>query len=178
MTSPAPKETFSIRAARPDDGEVIVRLIEELAEYERLRNTCRAEAHTLREHLFGPKPRAEVLLADRDGEAVGFALFFHTFSTFACAPGLYLEDLYVRPAHRRLGIGRALLERVAGIAQARGCRRLEWAVLDWNSPAIDFYRRLGARAMDDWTVYRMDGPDLLRLARAGARDEENSQNDQ
>ncbi len=154
-----------IRAAQPADVPVLVQMIEELAEYERLRDQCHADPPALHEHLFGPVPRAEVLLAERVGQPVGFALFFHNFSTFECAPGLYVEDVYVRPACRGQGIGRALMARLAALAVERGCRRCEWSVLDWNQSAIDFYGQLGARPMSDWTVYRLEGDALQTLAR-------------
>ena len=155
-----------IRPARPADADLIVNPIQELAEYERLRSTCRANAETLKAHLFGAAPCAEVVLAEVDAKPAGFALFFPTFSTFECAPSLYLEDLFVRPAFRRLGIGKGLLEHLASLAVARGCRRMEWAVLDWNQPAIAFYQDLGARPMDEWTVFRLDGEALEALGKS------------
>jgi len=151
----------TLRPATPADTPLIVCLIEELAEYERLGDRCRADPATLGEHLFGKRPYAEVIIAEHGSEPAGFALFFHTFSTFACAPSVYLEDLFVRPRFRRRGIGGLLLRRVAALAVERGCRRLEWAVLNWNRPAIEFYLRLGAEAMDGWTIYRLDGGALL-----------------
>jgi len=160
MTPPA----LTLRPARPRDAALIVRFIEELADYERLRHACRADAAALAENLFGPRACAEVILAHHGDQPAGFALFFHTFSSFECAPSLYLEDLFVRPALRGRGIGKALLARLAEIAVERGCRRMEWAVLDWNRPAIEFYRRLGARPMDDWTVFRLDEEALKRMA--------------
>jgi len=153
-----------IRPAAPDDSRRIVEMIRELAEYERLSHVCHAEPDRLEAQLFGNPPRAEVVLADWEGQPAGFALFFPTFSTFECAPSLYLEDLFVRPPFRRRGIGRALLRHLAGLAVERGCRRMEWAVLDWNRSAIDFYLELGARALDDWTVYRLDGEALREVA--------------
>lgn len=143
-------------------------MIRELAEYERLSHVCRAEPDRLEAQLFGASPRAEVALADWEGRPAGFALFFHTFSTFECAPSLYLEDLFVRPPFRRRGIGRALLRHLAALAVERGCRRMEWAVLDWNRSAIEFYFQLGAKAMDEWTVYRLDGEALERVAEESA----------
>jgi GNAT superfamily N-acetyltransferase len=157
---------ITIRPATPADVPVIVEMIEELAEFERLRDQCHAEASALQEHLFGPTPRAEVLLADHGGRPAGFALFFHNFSTFECAPGLYLEDIYVRPAFRGLGIGGKMMARLAAEAVARGCQRFEWWVLDWNREAIDFYLRLGAKPMSDWTVYRLEGDALHALAKS------------
>jgi GNAT superfamily N-acetyltransferase len=147
-----------------DDGETIANLVRELAVYERLEAFAVASAEDFRANLFGPRPAAEAILAEVDGEAVGFALYFTTFSTFRGRPGLYLEDLFVRPAHRGRGIGKGLLAVVAQRAVERGCGRLEWAVLDWNEPAIGFYKSVGARPMDEWTVFRIDDESLSRLA--------------
>lgn len=157
-----------IRAAAAGDIGLIHELILALADYEKLRHEVRADPAMLARHLFGGRPAAEVLIAEKDGAAVGFALFFHTFSTFEGRPGLYLEDLYVRPEARGLGAGKALLARLARLALERDCARLEWAVLDWNAPALAFYRSLGARPLDEWTVQRLDGETLARLAEAGA----------
>ena len=162
-----------IREAVEADVALVLALIRELAEYEKLAHEVVADEALLRASLFGPRPFAETLIAEKpvaDGppEALGFALWFHSFSTFLGRPGLYLEDLYVRPAARGSGVGRALLVRLAAIAVARGCGRLEWSVLDWNEPAIGFYRRLGARPRDDWTVYRVSGETLQALARDGS----------
>ncbi len=154
----------SIRDAVPDDGETIATLVRELAAYERLEHDALATGDDFRRHLFGPNRAAEAILGERDGQPIGFALFFTTFSTFRGRPGLYLEDLFVRPEHRSMGIGRALIARVAKVAVERGCGRLEWAVLDWNAPALGFYGTLGARPLDDWTVHRLDGLELTRLA--------------
>lgn len=156
----------TIRPCRPDDAETLVALIRELAVYEKLEQFARATPEALRAHLFGPKPSAESILAEVNGAAVGFALYFSTFSTFRGEAGLYLEDIFVREPHRGRGIGKALLAAVARVAVARKCGRLEWSVLDWNAPAIGFYRGLGARPMDDWTVYRIDEEPLARLARS------------
>ena len=153
----------TIRAARPDDLDTIIAFIRELAEYERLGDEVRLDRDRLAAHLFGARPAAEVLIAEGDGRPVGFALFFGNFSTFEGAPGLYLEDLYVRPEGRGQGAGKALLRELARLAVARGCARLEWSVLDWNAPAIAFYRSLGARAMDGWTANRLDGDALVAL---------------
>lgn len=155
---------------------MLVALIRELAAFEKLDDQARATPDALRTHLFGPKPRAEALVAEVEGKAVGFALYFHTFSTFRGQPGLYLEDVFVRETHRRLGIGKALLTSLARIARERGCGRLEWSVLDWNTPAIDFYRSLGARPMDEWTVFRLDDDPLSSLADE-ALDSPRSQNE-
>ena len=153
-----------IRTATEADVPVILSLIRELAEYERAPDAVVATEVGLREALFGPKRSAEVLLALENGEPVGFAVYFHNFSTWLGRPGLYLEDLFVRPAERGKGYGRALLERLAQIAQERGCGRMEWAVLDWNEPAIQFYRKLGAQPMDEWTVFRLTEDGIKRLA--------------
>jgi GNAT superfamily N-acetyltransferase len=156
--------SFTIRPAEPDDAESIAALILELATYERLEHEAKASPDALRRHLFGPRPHAEALMAEVEGRPVGFALFFHNFSTFRGQPGLYLEDLFVKPEHRGQGIGKAFLRRLAALAVERGCGRLEWAVLDWNEPAIGFYRSLGARPMHEWTVFRVDDEALERLA--------------
>ena len=154
-----------IRAAAEPDVPLIATLIRELAEYERLLDSVCMTEERLRSALFGPHRYAEVAIAEDDtGQALGFALFFHNFSTFLGLPGIYLEDLFVRPAHRGLGVGRALLQHLARVARARNCGRLEWSVLDWNETAIGFYRRLGARPNDGWTVYRLDGEALALLA--------------
>lgn len=155
---------MNIRPAAPVDVPLVLDLIRELAEYERLLPEVVATEALLHEHLFGEEPRAEVVIAELDGSVAGFALFFHNFSTFVGRPGLYLEDLFVRPPFRGRGVGRALLSHLAAIAIERGCGRFEWWVLDWNESAIGFYRRLGARAMDEWTVYRITGDALARLA--------------
>jgi GNAT superfamily N-acetyltransferase len=162
-TAPGP-ENLSIEKASERDVPVILSFIKELAEYERLSHEVVATEEMLRASLFGERPMAEVLIARTGERAVGFALFFHNFSTFLGQPGIYLEDLYVQPGERGKGIGRALLARLASLAVKRGCGRLEWAVLDWNEPAIRFYRNLGAVAMDEWTVFRATGTALNRLA--------------
>lgn len=153
-----------IRAAAPADVPVIRTLIEGLADFERLRHECQATDALLQAALFGERPSAEVVIAEWDGEVAGFALFFHNFSTFLARPGLYLEDLFVQPVYRGHGIGTALLRHLAQLAVARGCGRLEWSVLDWNVDAIRFYKRLGARPQADWTVHRVTGEALNRLA--------------
>lgn len=167
MSKPQRSEVMaaiSIRPAVPADVEIILGFICALADYERLRHEVRADRALLEAHLFGDRPRAEVLIGELDGKPAGFALFFHNFSTFEARPGIYLEDLFVDEAARGAGLGKALLTRLAALAVERGCARLEWAVLDWNSPAIDFYRSIGARPLDDWTIQRLDGEALLRLA--------------
>jgi GNAT superfamily N-acetyltransferase len=153
-----------IRAATAADTPAIAALIRALADYERLSHVVVLDEGRLREYLFGPRPFAEVLLAEEGGEIVGFALFFHNFSTFLGRPGVYLEDLFVRPEHRGRGHGKALLAAVARVAVARNCGRVEWAVLDWNEPALRFYRSLGAAPLDDWTLYRLTGDPLQALA--------------
>ena len=155
---------LSIRPATRDDLPLIASLIRELADYEKLAHEVRFEAAMLAEHLFGARPMAEVIIGEVGGKAQGFALFFHNFSTFEGKPGIYLEDLFVRPDARGQGLGKALLAHLAGLAITRGCARLEWWVLDWNAPAIGFYRKLGARPMDEWTVMRVDGLALAGLA--------------
>ncbi len=159
---------LSIRPATADDVPLIRQFIVELAEYEQLAHAVVATDDDLRTQLFGARPAAEVLIGEVDGEPAGFALFFHNFSTFLGKRGLYLEDLYVRPAFRGAGLGRHLMAALARIAVQRDCGRFEWSVLDWNQPAIAFYRRLGATGMDDWTVQRLEGAALHALA---ARDE-------
>lgn len=155
---------IAIAPATVADVPLILALIRELAAYEKLSPEVVATEEGLRATLFGEHPYAETLLAREDGESAGFALFFHNYSTFAGRPGIYLEDLYVRPEFRGRGIGRALLAHLAHLAVERGCARLEWAVLDWNEPSIGFYRSLGAVPMDDWTVFRLAGGALERLA--------------
>jgi GNAT superfamily N-acetyltransferase len=156
--------SLSIDPATPADVPLILGLIRELAEYERLLHEVRTRPEHLQRHLFGPRPYAEAAIARVDGEPVGFALWFHNYSTFEGRPGLYLEDLFVRPAHRGRGYGGALLRHLARLAVERDCARFEWAVLDWNEPAIRFYRKLGAVPVDDWTVQRVTGDTLRRLA--------------
>ncbi|MFO0959898.1 MAG: GNAT family N-acetyltransferase [Isosphaeraceae bacterium] len=153
----------SIRPAQPADVGIIAELILELARYEKLEHEAKATPEILLRHLFGPRPAAEALIAEYGGEPVGFALFFTNFSTFRGQAGIYLEDLFVRPQVRGNGIGKALLRRLAETAVERDCGRLEWAVLDWNAPAIGFYKSLGARPMDEWTVFRLDDDALKML---------------
>jgi GNAT superfamily N-acetyltransferase len=154
-----------IRTATAADVSAIARLIRGLAEYERLTHVVALTEESLRQHLFGPQPFAEVLLAEEAGQIVGFALFFHNYSTFRGQPGIYLEDLFVEPEHRGKGHGKALLAALARLAMERGCVRLEWTVLNWNKPAIDFYRSLGAEPMDEWMIYRLAGKALTALAK-------------
>jgi GNAT superfamily N-acetyltransferase len=153
-----------IRPAAAADVPLSLALIRELAEYERLLDSVEATPERLHQALFGPRPYAEALIAEAEEGPLGFALFFHNFSTFLSLPGIYLEDLYVRPHARRRGIGRALLTRLAQLAVERGCGRLEWSVLDWNEPAIGFYKKIGAVPMDEWTVFRLTGDALHGLA--------------
>jgi GNAT superfamily N-acetyltransferase len=155
---------LKVRGATREDVPLVLDLIRELAEYEKLSHEVVATEGSLLEWLFGDRPVAEVLVAEYGGEAAGLALFFHNFSTFLGKPGIYLEDLYVRPRFRRSGIGKSMLAHLARLARERGCGRLEWSVLDWNEPSIRFYESLGAVAMDDWTVHRMTGEALEKLA--------------
>ena len=156
-----------IREASERDVPLILSFIRELAEYEKLSREVVATEEGLRESLFAGRRYAEVLIAEHDGAPAGFALFFHNFSTFLGKPGIYLEDVYVRPEFRGTGIGRQLLVKLAHLALERGCGRLEWSVLDWNEPSIGFYRQLGAVAMEDWTVYRVSGDALRKLGGGG-----------
>lgn len=155
--------SIAIRSATSADLPLIAALIRALADYEKLADEVRFDEAVLGEKLFGPRPYAEVLIGELDGIPQGFALFFHNFSTFEGKPGIYLEDLFVRPEARGSGLGKALLAELAVLALARDCARLEWSVLDWNAPAIGFYKKLGARLMDEWTVMRVDGAALAQL---------------
>jgi GNAT superfamily N-acetyltransferase len=157
-------EPLRISPATPGDVPLILSFIRKLAEYEKLSHELIATEENVREHVFGPNPVAEVLIAYWESEPVGFALFFRNFSTFLGQVGIYLEDLFVDPEHRGKGIGKALLARLAEIAIERNYGRLDWAVLDWNTPSIEFYRSLGAVAMDAWDIYRLTGEPLKRLA--------------
>lgn len=158
------KMTLTIRPATAGDLPLFAQFIRDLAEYERLAHEVRFDEAVLGDRLFGARPYAEVLIGEIDGEPQGFALFFHNFSTFEGKPGVYLEDLFVRPEARGTGLGKALLSALAQIAIERDCARLEWSVLDWNDPAIQFYKKLGARPMDEWTIFRVDGDALSTLA--------------
>jgi GNAT superfamily N-acetyltransferase len=155
-----------IRPAMAPDVPTIARLIRGLAEYERLAHAVTLKEEQLTQHLFGARPYAEVLIAEDAGRVVGFALFFHNYSTFRGQPGIYLEDLFVQPEYRGRGHGKALLLALAGLAVERQCARVEWAVLNWNEPAIAFYQKLGAVPMNEWTTYRLSGDALLAAARA------------
>lgn len=160
-----PNTDIVLRNARETDVPAILALIQALAEYERLREACVATEEQLRATLFGAAPAAEVLLAESgDGEVAGFALFCGNYSTFLAQPGLWLEDLFVRPEYRGHGVGRALLARLAQLAVERKCGRVEWAVLDWNAPSIGFYESLGARGMTEWTTFRLSGDAMTALA--------------
>jgi GNAT superfamily N-acetyltransferase len=159
--APAPLE---IRQARPDDVPLLLALFRELAEYERLQDELQATEELLERALFSERPAAEALLAERRGAPVGYALFYPTFSTFLAIQGVWLEDLFVRPAHRKSGAGRALLAAVAARARERGAERLEWSALDWNELALGFYRGLGAQRMDEWVTHRLVGDALRSLA--------------
>ena len=152
-----------LRPAGQEDVPTIARLIHALAVYEKLEHECHASEESLLTHLFGPRPYAEVLIAEWEGRAAGFALFFHNYSTFLTKPGIYLEDLFVEPDLRGHGIGKALLAKLAAITVERGCGRLEWSVLKWNTPAIGFYEKLGAVPMEEWQVFRLTGEALHRL---------------
>lgn len=156
--------SFAIRAATPDDVPLLNRLVRELAEYEKLTHIVAADEQTLRAHLFGEPRYAEAVLACEGEACAGFALYFHNYSTFLGRPGLYLEDLFVRPAYRGRGYGKALMVYLARLAVERGCGRFEWSVLDWNEPSIEFYRTLGAQPMSEWIIQRVTGPALESLA--------------
>jgi GNAT superfamily N-acetyltransferase len=155
---------LNIRPATPADAETIAALVRELADYEKLLHEAKGTAADFRRELMSPNPVIRVLIAEWNGEPAGFALFFFNFSTFVARPGLYLEDLFVRPALRSHGIGRALLRELARIARARDCGRMEWAVLDWNEPALKFYKSIGARPMSEWIVHRLTADEIVKLA--------------
>jgi len=164
MSSQERQAAFRIDSATDRDVPALLRMIRGLAEYERLAHMVVSTEESLRSALFGARPVAEAIVARTPGGAAGFALFFHTYSTFAGRPGMYLEDLYVEPQWRRRGLGRRLLARVAAIAAGRGCDRLSWSVLDWNEPALGFYRTLGAGPVKDWLGYKIAGDAFGRLA--------------
>jgi GNAT superfamily N-acetyltransferase len=157
--------TLHIRPAERADVPVVAELIWQLARFEKLESQVVLTEDLLEAGLFGPRPYAEAVIAEDDGEPIGFALFFHSFSTFLARPGLYLEDLFVLPVHRGQGVGRALLSHLARLAVERGCGRMEWAVLSWNRDAIRFYERLGAHPNSEWTVYRLEGEALNAVGR-------------
>ncbi|WP_017651327.1 GNAT family N-acetyltransferase [Fortiea contorta] len=157
-------KNLTLRFAEPDDCGVLFDLIQQLAEYEKLTHAVTGNVLLLQEHLFGDHRYIEAILAENAGQAVGFALFFHNYSTFLTKPGIYLEDLFVKPEFRRLGVGKALLIKLAQIAVERNCGRLEWSVLDWNEPAKTFYRRMGADILDDWRICRVTEEALTALA--------------
>jgi GNAT superfamily N-acetyltransferase len=156
--------SIDITPATPDDVPVVLSFIQSLAGYEKLAHTCVATEESLSRTLFGERSFAEVLVARVDGKPAGFALFFHNYSTFLARPGIHLEDLFVQPDFRGRGVGKALLTALARVAHERGCGRLEWTVLDWNEPAIEFYKRIGATVLPDWRVCRMTEPEIANLA--------------
>jgi GNAT superfamily N-acetyltransferase len=158
---------LQIRPATEGDVQLLFDLIVELATYEKLADQMRGDAEVLRRSLFEEKAAEALLLETPDGELVGYAIFFTTFSTFECRSGIWLEDVYVRPEHRRGGIGRAVMEHLAQLAQERGHVRLEWVALDWNEPALNFYEKLGARRLDDWVIHRLERDGIERLAKGG-----------
>ena len=162
---------LTIRPARTEDVALLLALFRELAEYEHLEHELKATEEQLREALFGKRPAAEALIAERDGEALGYALFFPTFSSFLASTGVWLEDLFVRPANRGEGVGKALLGAVAALVRERGGERLEWAALDWNELALGFYRRIGAQTMNEWITHRLDGEALRSVAAEGVVDD-------
>ncbi len=154
---------FTIRPARPDDSGLVLSFIQALADYEKLTQEVTATETDIRSTLFGDRPVAETLLAFEGKVPVGFALFFHNYSTFLGKPGIYLEDLFIKPEYRSKGYGKALLTHLAQLANERGCGRFEWSVLDWNQPSIDFYRSFGARPLEDWSIFRLDGDALQKF---------------
>ena len=158
------RSQVKVRDATIDDLPLVLDFIRGLAEYEKLLDEVEATEESLREHMFGPRHYCEALIAEDAGGPAGFALFFHNYSTFQAKPGIHLEDLFVWPDRRGLGIGKTLLARLAKIAVDRGCGRVEWAVLNWNEPSIGFYKGLGARMMDEWATCRLDGDALMKLA--------------
>jgi GNAT superfamily N-acetyltransferase len=161
---------LKIRPAQENDVDAIFELILGLAAYEKLTDNVRGNSDLLRSHLFGARTYAESIVAELDGQIVGYGLFFHTYSTFLTQPGLYLEDVFVLPEYRRQGIGKALMMSVAKIAFERGCGRLEWSVLDWNQPAIEFYQSLGATVLPDWKICRMTATTLAEIATTAKSD--------
>jgi GNAT superfamily N-acetyltransferase len=162
------QSAVKLRSATVEDVETIFNLILALAQYEKLSHQVIGTSEQLKEHLFGERPYAEVILADIDSKTVGFALFFHNYSTFLTQPGIYLEDLFVLPEYRRQGIGKALITAVAQLAVERNCGRLEWSVLDWNQPAIDFYQSMGATILEEWKICRVTGTELIQLGQTNS----------
>jgi GNAT superfamily N-acetyltransferase len=160
------KSELTLRPANPNDVSVLFYLIQALAEYEKLAHAVTGSAEALEKHLFSTQPYVEAVIAEVQGKAAGFALFFHNYSTFLTQPGIYLEDLFVLPEYRRQGIGKALIKYLAQLAVERGCGRLEWSVLDWNEPAIAFYRRMGASILPDWRICRVTGEAICAIATA------------
>jgi GNAT superfamily N-acetyltransferase len=156
-----------VRSAAPADVPTLFKLIQALAEYEKLSHAVTGSPELLKEHLFGERPFAEAIVAEYGGEVVGFGLFFHNYSTFLTRPGIYLEDLFVLPEYRGRGIGKKLITYLAGLAVERNCGRLEWSVLDWNSPAIAFYKGIGAQILDEWRICRVTGDSLKKLTTNG-----------
>ncbi|AFZ02183.1 GNAT family N-acetyltransferase [Calothrix sp. PCC 6303] len=154
----------TLRLAQPDDCDALFYLIQALAEYENLSDAVSGSSQLLKEHLFGSPKYAEAIIAELNHQVVGFALFFHNYSTFLTKPGIYLEDIFVLPEYRRQGVGKALLSRVAQVALERDCGRIEWSVLDWNEPAQNFYRLMGAAILDDWRICRVKGEGIAQLA--------------
>jgi GNAT superfamily N-acetyltransferase len=165
----ADPSAVAIRPVRPDDVPVLLEMFRELAAYEKLEHMLVADERLLGEALFGERPAAEALIAERDGRALGYAVYFATFSTFLARAGIWLEDVFVRPEHRGGGLGRALVAAVAAVAHARGAERMEWSALRWNELALGFYRGLGAERMDDWVTLRLTGAELRRLAAEARR---------
>jgi GNAT superfamily N-acetyltransferase len=168
MEKPTTAVNFKIRAATENDVPIILSLIRELAEYERLSHEVKATEENLRKRLFEDRPVAQVLIGEFEGAPIGFALFYYTFSTFLGKPGIYLEDLYIKNDYRRRGFGHKLMAQVAGLAKDRNCGRFEWAVLRWNQPAIRAYQKINAVPLSEWTVYRLSGEALDRLAAEAA----------
>ncbi|KAI9208135.1 N-acetyltransferase GCN5 [Polychytrium aggregatum] len=158
------KKTVEIRPATPEDVPAVVQFIRDLATFEKLRDKCLVDEELLRKAAFGPRPYCEIVIPSVEGQVVGFALFFHNYSTFTGKPGIYLEDLYVKEEARHFGVGTAVLKYLARLAVERDCTRVDWQALDWNENAINFYRKVGARSLDDWITFRLDGDALLRYA--------------
>lgn len=156
---------FTIRSATAEDAALILQFIIELAEYEKARDAVLADEEQIRRSMFGPDAKVRALICEEAGQPIGFAVYFYNYSTWLGRNGIYLEDVFVRPGHRRKGAGRALLKHIAGIAVAEGCGRFEWSVLDWNQPAINFYESIGAKPQSEWTIYRLTGEALERFAR-------------